>query len=98
MRAAVLEGPKKMTIKDVPEPQPSKGEVVIKVQVCGICGSDLFLYGKGFRKLHRIIGHEFSGDIVSIGEGVEGWKTGDPGRRRADAGVLEVPVLYETRI
>lgn len=77
MRAAVLEGPRHMVIRSVPEPRAREGEVVVRVRTCGICGSDLYLYEKGFGSLHRIMGHEFSGDIVSAGEGVEGWKAGD---------------------
>jgi (R,R)-butanediol dehydrogenase/meso-butanediol dehydrogenase/diacetyl reductase len=66
-----------MMIRSVPEPRAREGEVVVKVRMCGICGSDLLFYEKGFGSLHRIMGHEFSGDIVSTGEGVEGWKVGD---------------------
>ena len=47
MRAAILEGERKFAIKDVPEPVLDAGEVLIKVECCGICGSDLPTYVVG---------------------------------------------------
>jgi (R,R)-butanediol dehydrogenase/meso-butanediol dehydrogenase/diacetyl reductase len=74
MRAAVLEGKKKFVVEEVPEPVLEKDEVLIKVQYCGICGSDLHVFkegaGVGF-------GHEFSGDIAGIGSEVKGWRMGE---------------------
>jgi (R,R)-butanediol dehydrogenase/meso-butanediol dehydrogenase/diacetyl reductase len=74
MRAAVLEDKRKFVIRDVPEPVLEKDEVLIKVQYCGICGSDLHVFkegaGVGF-------GHEFSGDIAGLGSDVKGWRMGD---------------------
>jgi 2-desacetyl-2-hydroxyethyl bacteriochlorophyllide A dehydrogenase len=74
MKAAVLQGKGKFTIEEVPEPVLDKDEVLIKVQYCGICGSDLHVFkegaGVGF-------GHEFSGDIVGMGSDVKGWKLGE---------------------
>ena len=78
MRAAVLEGPERITVRDVPKPKPGKSEVLIKVRTCGICGSDLGLYMIGLGEgVERIMGHEFSGDIVELGPEVEGWEVGD---------------------
>jgi (R,R)-butanediol dehydrogenase/meso-butanediol dehydrogenase/diacetyl reductase len=74
MRAAVLEDKRKFVIRNVPEPVLEKDEVLIKVQYCGICGSDLHVFkegaGVGF-------GHEFSGDIAGLGSDVKGWRMGD---------------------
>jgi (R,R)-butanediol dehydrogenase/meso-butanediol dehydrogenase/diacetyl reductase len=74
MRAAVVEDKRKFVIRDVPEPVLEKDEVLIKVQYCGICGSDLHVFkegaGVGF-------GHEFSGDIAGLGSDVKGWRMGD---------------------
>ena len=75
MRAAVVEDRRKMVVMDVPDPIIGRDEVLIKVQYCGICGSDLHIYLYGLRKS---IGHEFSGDIVEKGPDVEGWEIGDP--------------------
>ncbi len=74
MREAILEGKKGFMVRDAPEPVLDEGEVLIKVQYCGICGSDLHTYIEGVNIRH---GHEFSGDIVELGAGVKGWQIGD---------------------
>jgi len=74
MRAAILIDKRRLMIKDVPEPVIEKDEVLIKVQYCGICGSNLHVYVEG---IGIDLGHEFSGDIVKIGSEVDGWKIGD---------------------
>lgn len=76
MKAAVLEGPRKIVVKDVAKPIANKDEVLIKIQYCGICGSDLHFYKLG-APAGRIIGHEFSGNIVELGSAVEKWRVGD---------------------
>ena len=75
MRAAMLEGKRKVVIRDVPDPVLDKDEVLIKVKYCGICGSDLHIYVDG---LNLSLGHEWSGDIVEMGPDVKGWEIGDP--------------------
>jgi len=75
MRAAILEDRGKLVIRDIPEPIIERDEVLIKVQYCGICGSDLHIYLEG---LKTSLGHEFSGDIVEMGSDVEGYKIGEP--------------------
>ncbi len=89
MRAAVWHGYKDLRIEEVPVPVPGKGKVLIKVDWAGICGTDRHEYeGPNFipvKKPHRLtgrvapltIGHEFSGTIAQLGEGVTSWKTGD---------------------
>jgi len=74
MKAAIVEGERKLVIRDVPEPVLEKDEVLIKVQYCGICGSDLETYTIG---ASIGVGHEYSGDIVEVGSDVKGWKAGD---------------------
>ena len=74
MRAAILEDRRKLVIRDVPKPVIETDEVLIKVQYCGICGSNLHVYVEG---IGIGLGHEFSGDIVEIGEDVGGWEIGD---------------------
>ena len=72
MKAAVLEGTRNMVCKDVEKPVPAKGEVLIRVAYCGVCGSDVprFLDGTvhGFP---IILGHEFSGQIEEVGPEVD---------------------------
>ncbi len=75
MKAAFMDEPEHFVLRDVPVPEIGENEVLIHVHACGICGSDLSLYKMGMED--RILGHEFSGDIVDTGTNVNGWKTGD---------------------
>lgn len=74
MRAMVLERPRKMTLKQVPVPRVSEGEVLIKVKYCGICGSDwgayIGKYADEAALLPLVIGHEFFGTVAEKGSGV----------------------------
>ncbi|UCG83549.1 MAG: alcohol dehydrogenase catalytic domain-containing protein [Dehalococcoidia bacterium] len=74
MRAAMVEGKMKLAIREMPEPSLDKDEVLIRVQYCGICGSDIHRYKWGAA---LGIGHEFSGDIVKVGPNVTSLKVGD---------------------
>ena len=69
MQALVWEGPRQMNIRDVADPQPAPNEVLIKVIYSGICGSELggYLGHNSLRKPPLIMGHEFAGEIVSMG-------------------------------
>ena len=91
MKAAVWYGKKDVRVVEVPEPPtPPKDWVKIEVEWCGICGSDLHEYLAGpifipVGQPHPLtggiapitLGHEFSGKIVEVGEGVDKWKMGD---------------------
>ena len=79
MKAAVWNGPYDLSIKDVPLPTPSRGEVLIKTRVVGICGSDLEVYNGRFKqsKPPLILGHEGGGIIHAVGDGVAAVKEGD---------------------
>lgn len=78
MKAAVLEAVKKIVVKDIPVPKLGDNEVLIKVSVCGICGTDLKLYnGKYSAKIPVVLGHEYSGEIVEAGKKVKNFKAGD---------------------
>lgn len=80
MRAAVMQGlHRPLAIETVPDPVPGEGEVVVRVGRCGICGSDLHMtedpaYGMG---AGSVLGHEFAGEVVALGKGVEGLGMGD---------------------
>ena len=77
MRAAVLHTPGVISIEEVEKPVPGAGEVLLKVEAVGVCGSDLpRMLIKGAHKMPLICGHEFSGTIVEMGEGVEGFNLG----------------------
>lgn len=91
MKAAVWHGKKDVRVEEVPEPPaPGPGEVKIKVHWCGICGSDLHEYVAGpifipttaphpltGKKAPLTLGHEFSGEVVEVGEGVTNVNIGD---------------------
>ena len=79
MRAAVKEQPGPGFVwKDVPKPEPRAGEVLVRVRAAGICGTDLPIF-EGRREVPPglIPGHEFAGEIVQLGDDVQGWQVGD---------------------
>lgn len=69
MQALVLRGPRSLAVETVPDPHPGEGELVLRVEACGICGSDLSVFEKGLLPPGSILGHEFCGEIVEAGEG-----------------------------
>jgi L-iditol 2-dehydrogenase len=79
MKALVLEEYNKLVYRDMPDPKPAPGEVLVKVKACGICGSDVHgMDGStGRRQPPIVMGHEASGEIVETGAGVTRWKVGD---------------------
>ncbi len=79
MRRAVMTAPGEISLVDVVEPIPAEGQVRIRVQRIGVCGSDIHVFhGKHpFVTYPLIQGHEYAGVIDSIGEGVEGVAIGD---------------------
>src|SRR5262245_56791116 len=77
MQAVVLGADGDANVADVPEPAAAAGQVLIKVDYCGICGSDLHAGGMGLFKTGVVMGHEFAGEIVDVGPGVAGWSEGD---------------------
>ena len=78
MPAAVYRRPGEVVVEDRPVPRPGPGEVLVEVDHCGICGSDIHLLLDGWAdKPGLVAGHEFTGAIASLGEGVTGWKMGE---------------------
>ncbi len=78
MMRVVLEKPKTLIMDEVPTPVPGKGEVLIKVLRCGVCGSDSTIYyGRHpYVTFPVVMGHEFAGVIEAVGAGVTGLKVG----------------------
>ena len=79
MKAAVVEKPGVLVIKQVPVPQISDEEVLIKVKYTGICGTDWSIFTGKYSadKLPLIPGHEFSGTVAQVGKKAKGLKEGE---------------------
>lgn len=79
MIAAIYKGIGNMVVEDVPTPSIQDGELLVKVKVCAICGGDLrtFHHGHAAIKPPIILGHEFAGEIVAVGAGVDRYAVGD---------------------
>lgn len=78
MRAAVMYSPGDIRLEDRPKPRAGRGEVLLEVAAVGVCGSDIpRMLTKGAHRMPIICGHEFSGRIAEVGEGVEGFGEGE---------------------
>jgi (R,R)-butanediol dehydrogenase/meso-butanediol dehydrogenase/diacetyl reductase len=79
MRAIVYRGNDQvLSLEEVSPPEPGPGQLLIKVAACGICGSDLHAYQANIFAPEVIPGHEFSGEVIAVGEGVSSsWQVGD---------------------
>lgn len=78
MKALKYEKPEDWSIVEVPLPTLRKGDVLIKVKACGVCGTDLHIHeGEFIAKFPLIPGHETIGVVVALGEGVTEFEIGD---------------------
>lgn len=82
MRAAFFIEPGRVEVREIAKPVPGPGEVLVQVKAVGICGSDMTIFrygGIGVNKAAEplILGHEGSGVVVGIGEGVSRWRVGN---------------------
>ena len=79
MKALLLSEYRHLEVADLPEPVPGRGEVLVRVAACGICGSDVHGYdGSSGRRIPPIVmGHEASGVVARVGEGVNSVSEGD---------------------
>ena len=100
MKAVTL-GSDGVEIKELPEPKPSQNQVLVKVKSCGLNRSDLLeTQGQSFGHTGgdtKIIGGEFAGEIVELGEGVEDLKVGDKVMCRGGSGWAEYAVANHKR-
>ena len=75
MKAAMLYGVKDLRIVEVEVPEVGAGEVLVKVKAATTCGTDLKIFQRGYVekviKLPTVFGHEWAGDVVEVGEGLE---------------------------
>jgi 2-desacetyl-2-hydroxyethyl bacteriochlorophyllide A dehydrogenase len=76
MRASLFRGKGVFSVEDVPVPVPRDDEALVKVEYCGICGSDLHLAASEQMPVGAILGHEFVGRVASTGKAVSGWPEG----------------------
>lgn len=77
MKAAVYRGKQDVRLETVDVPGIGRGEVLVRVHTCGICGTDLKKIATGSHSAPRIFGHETGGQIVAVGPGVFGFSVGD---------------------
>jgi Threonine dehydrogenase and related Zn-dependent dehydrogenases len=78
MQAAVYVGPRQLRVEEIARPRCGEQDVLIKVHLCGICGSDVHSYKSGFyTQPGQVLGHEFAGELVEVGDAVTGLKPGD---------------------
>jgi L-iditol 2-dehydrogenase len=80
MRAAVFHGPQHISLEEVATPEINEHEVLVRVRISAVCGTDVRIYDgkktKGVR-LHSIIGHEMVGTIEKMGSQVAGYEIGE---------------------
>ena len=77
MRAVVYHGINDMRVEAVPVPAIGRGELLVRIATCGICGTDLKKIHYGSHSAPRIFGHEMSGTVVAAGEGVTSYRVGE---------------------
>lgn len=81
MKASRFLGNKTFAVTDLPTPHAGPGELVLRNQVCGICGTDVHIYhgepGSADVNPPVVLGHEYSGEVVEVGKGVTGFAVGD---------------------
>ena len=67
-----------LQLAELPRPQAAPGALVFRVKACGICTSDLHAAEvPGLLQAGNVLGHEYSGEVVEVGPGVQGWAIGD---------------------
>lgn len=76
MRVLVYYNNRDVRVEEMPVPGISAGELLIKTFASGICGSDVMEWYR-IKKAPRVLGHEITGEIIAVGEGVEKYKKGD---------------------
>jgi L-iditol 2-dehydrogenase len=77
MKAAVYVGGGEVDVRDVPVPEIGPGELLVRVEACGICHTDLKKIEYDLLPAPRIYGHETAGVVAAAGDGVTGFRPGD---------------------
>ena len=76
MRVAMYYSNKDVRVEEMPTPESGPGELLVRVEASGICGSDVMEWYR-IHKAPFVLGHEIAGEIVAVGDGVESYKIGD---------------------
>ena len=112
MKAAILERPGRLRIVEQPEPRAGAGSVLVRIGLCGVCGTDLLIVdGRVKVELpYRNLGHEYVGVVAEVGAGVRSAATGDrvvinpnyhcdacPACRRGEPGFCENRRAFATK-
>lgn len=77
MRAGLITGARTLELREFPWPQPASGRVVVSIDACGICGTDVHAYASGSPYPAAVCGHEWAGTVSAIGAGVTALTEGD---------------------
>ena len=81
MQAAVLYGFNDVRLVERPVPAPGPDEALVKIESCGVCGGDIKIITRGMPKQppfgEFIIGHEYAGTLVAVGDAIDEFKAGD---------------------
>jgi len=99
VRAAVYHRPGQVVLQEVSCPAPKRGEVLVQVKACSICGTDRKIHRQGHRKIadgeQRILGHEIAGEIAAVGAGVAHYRPGMPVAIAPNVGCGFCPVCQQ---
>jgi L-iditol 2-dehydrogenase len=95
MRAARLHGIRDLRVERLPRPEPGAGELLVRIDACGVCPTDVrkYLIGLGDGGYPLNPGHEWVGRVARVGAGVDGWVAGDRVYGDTYAGYAEYATL-----
>ena len=77
MAAGVYYAPGDVRIERRPVPEPGPGEMLVRVRACGLCGTDLAKYRHQLVQPRTVLGHEVTGEVAALGQGVDRFRIGD---------------------
>ena len=77
MKAAVYKGKRRLVVAEIPTPEPGPGQVLVRVRLSAICGTDVHAYMYDAPRPGTVMGHEYCGTIAAVGDGVTSWSEGD---------------------
>jgi L-iditol 2-dehydrogenase len=95
MRAARLHGVEDLRVEELPTPEPGSGELLVRVEACGVCPTDVrkYLIGVNDGEYPFNPGHEWVGHVAAVGTGVEGFVSGQRVYGDTYAGYAEYALL-----